>query len=233
MQLHDRATALGLILVSSLWVCLPAAAQDTETRDLSGFEAIAVGGGIDLVLRQGDRFVVEVQSDDDASEIITEVSAGKLTIRRERSFGFSWGDAGSVNVTLPKLVALTASGGSDVRTDGALTGDALKVDVSGGSDVMLDLAVDTLELNTSGGSDASLTGTARAARLTSTGGSDLNAGRLTAGEATVNSSGGSDLVVAVRDKITGHASGGSDVAYIGQPSSVDVDSSGGSDVTRR
>lgn len=232
MKAHERATAFGLVLVSSLWARLPAAA-DTETRDLSGFEAIAVGGGIDLVLRQGDRFVVEVQSDDDASDIITEVSAGRLTIRRERSFGFNWGDAGSVSVTLPKLVALTASGGSEARSQGALTGDALKIEVSGGSDVTIDVAVDTLEVSASGGADVSLTGTARAARLTSTGGSDLNAGRFTAGEATVNSSGGSDIVIAVRDKISGHASGGSDVAYSGQPSSVDIDSSGGSDVTRR
>jgi hypothetical protein len=233
MKAHDRATAVGFILVSSLWVCLPAAAEDIETRDLSGFEAVAVGGGIDLVLRQGDRFVVEVQADDDASEIITEVRAGKLEIRRKQAFGFHWGDAGSVNVTLPKLVALTASGGSDVRGEGTLTGDALEIVVSGGSDVVIDVAVDTLELNASGGSDASLTGTARVARLGSTGGSDINAGRFTAGEVNVNSSGGSDIVVAVRDKISGHASGGSDIAYSGQPSSVDIDTSGGSDVRRR
>ena len=233
MNAQDRATAVASILVASLWVCLPAAAQDTETRDLSGFEAVAVGGGIDLLLRQGDRFIVEVRSDDDASEIITEVVAGKLEIRRERSFGFNWGDAGSVNVTLPKLVALTASGGSEVEAEGALTGDALEIVVSGGSDVTIDVAVDTIEVSASGGADVSLTGTARAARLTSTGGSDLNAGRFTAGEVNVNSSGGSDLVVAVRDKITGHASGGSDISYSGQPSSVDIDTSGGSDVRRR
>jgi len=233
MNAQDRATAVASILVASLWVCLPAAAQDTETRDLSGFEAVAVGGGIHLLLRQGDRFIVEVRSDDDASEIITEVVAGKLEIRRERSFGFNWGDAGSVNVTLPKLVALTASGGSEVEAEGALTGDALEIVVSGGSDVTIDVAVDTIEVSASGGADVSLTGTARAARLTSTGGSDLNAGRFTAGEVNVNSSGGSDLVVAVRDKITGNASGGSDISYSGQPSSVDIDTSGGSDVRRR
>lgn len=233
MKAQDRATAVASILVASLWVCLPAAAQDTETRDLSGFEAVAVGGGIHLLLRQGDRFIVEVRSDDDASEIITEVVAGKLEIRRERSFGFNWGDAGSVNVTLPKLVALTASGGSEVEAEGALTGDALEIVVSGGSDVTIDVAVDTIEVSASGGADVSLTGTARAARLTSTGGSDLNAGRFTAGEVNVNSSGGSDLVVAVRDKITGNASGGSDISYSGQPSSVDIDTSGGSDVRRR
>lgn len=233
MKTHDRAAAIALILVSSLSVSLPAAAQDRETRDLAGFEAIAVGGGIDLFLRQGERFLVEVESDDDASEIITEVRAGKLEIRRERSFGFNWGDAGSVNVTLPKLVALTASGGSEVRAEGALTGDALEIDVSGGSDVVIEVAVDTLALNASGGSDVNLTGTARTARLASTGGSDLNASRFTAGEANVNSSGGSDLVIAVRDKIVGHASGGSDISYSGQPTTVDVDTSGGSDVRRR
>lgn len=233
MNAHDRATAVGFVLVSSLWVCLPAAADVTETRDLSGFEAVAVGGGIGLVLRQGDRFVVEVRADDDASEIVTEVSGGKLQIRRKQSFGFNWGDAGSVNVTLPKLVALTASGGSEVETVGALTGDALEIVASGGSDVVIDVAVDTLDASASGGADVTLSGTARAARLTSTGGSDLNAGRFTANEANVNSSGGSDIVVAVRDKISGNASGGSDIAYSGQPSSVDIDTSGGSDVRRR
>jgi hypothetical protein len=69
--------------------------------------------------------------------------------------------------------------------------------------------------------------------VSSTGGSDLNAGRLTADVADVHSSGGSDLTIAVREKITGDASGGSDVTYTGNPPTVDVDTSGGSDVHQR
>ena len=61
----------------------------------------------------------------------------------------------------------------------------------------------------------------------------MNASGLTADEADVNSSGGSDLSIAVRDKIVGNASGGSDISYTGEPSTVNVNSSGGSDVRRR
>jgi Putative auto-transporter adhesin, head GIN domain len=67
----------------------------------------------------------------------------------------------------------------------------------------------------------------------SSGGSDLNASGLTVDEAEVNSSGGSDLSIAVTDSLTANASGGSDIRYTGQPRSVDVNASGGGGVSRR
>jgi hypothetical protein len=78
-----------------------------------------------------------------------------------------------------------------------------------------------------------LNGTARSARIRSSGGSDLDASELTADEVDVDSSGGSDVMIAVRSSIVGSASGGSDVVYSGEPRTVDVDASGGSDVRRR
>jgi hypothetical protein len=88
-------------------------------------------------------------------------------------------------------------------------------------------------MQASGGSDLRVSGTARSARAHSSGGSDLDASRLTVDDIDVHSSGGSDLAVAVRERIAGHASGGSDITYSGDPRSVDVNSSGGSDVRRR
>jgi hypothetical protein len=67
----------------------------------------------------------------------------------------------------------------------------------------------------------------------SSGGSDLNASRLTANTAEVESSGGSDLSIAVRDAIVANASGGSDISYSGQPTTVKVNASGGGDVRQR
>src|SRR5262245_56641939 len=97
-----------LILISALSASLPALA-DQETRDLSGFNAIEVSGGIDLVARQGDGFIVEVETDDgELDEIVTEVRGSTLVIRRDRSGGFfNWGgDGGLVTVRLPELVSL-------------------------------------------------------------------------------------------------------------------------------
>ena len=229
MKTGTGSIAVQLILLSA---SLPAYAQQTETRPLADFTSVAVGGGIDLFLRQGDRFVVEVSSED-LADIVTEVHTGTLEISRPKRGFFDWGDHGSVRVTLPSLAALTASGGSDVATEGSFSGDKLRLVASGGSDVVIDVSVATLDVQASGGSDVRLSGSARSARVQSSGGSDLNASGLMADEADVNSSGGSDLSIGVRDKIVGNASGGSDVSYTGEPSTVNVNSSGGSDVSRR
>jgi hypothetical protein len=223
------------VLVIALSVSLPALA-DQETRDLSGFDSIEISGGIDLVLRQGQGFTVEVENDDgELDEIITEVRGTTLVIRRERSGSFfDWsGDSGSVTVRLPTLVSLQASGGSDVEAEGAISGDRLALTASGGSDVSLDLAVGNLEVEASGGSDVSLSGTARSAHVQSSGGSDLNASRLMAEAANLESSGGSDLSIAVRDSLVANASGGSDISYTGDPRSKNINSSGGADIRQR
>jgi hypothetical protein len=233
MTTDHGALPIRLILISSVAFTLPAVAEERETRELAGFEAVEVSGGIDLSIRQGESFRVEVSSDD-LDDIVTEVQAGTLSIRRKRSWGFfDWGDHGSASVTLPKLVALTASGGSDVRSEGTFSGDALEIVASGGSDMALDVAVATLEVVTSGGSDLRLSGTARSAHVQSSGGSDLDASRLTVDDADVQSSGGSDLSIMVRERIVGNASGGSDIRYSGEPRVVNVNSSGGGDVSRR
>jgi len=235
MKTQAAASARPLLLVPLLAAPGAAYAQERETRALTGFDAIAVGGGIDLVVTQGDGFRVEVESDDDVAEILTEVRNGTLEIKHDRQpWGlFDWGDNGTVYVTLPELTALTASGGSDVRADGTLSGDELAIVASGGSDVEIDVAVGTLAATASGGSDTRLSGTARVAQLHSSGGSDLNASRFTVAEANVQSSGGSDVSINVTERIVANASGGSDITYGGDPRSVNVNASGGADVRRR
>jgi len=209
-------------------------AQQRQSRPLTGFDAIEVGGGIDLFVRKGDGFVVEVQaSEDAAAKIVTEVVGTTLQIKRKSPGFFHWGDAGSVYVTLPALVSLDASGGSDVKTEGTFASDNLRVGASGGSDLTIDVTAGVLHLDASGGSDLRVSGTARSAHVESSGGSDLNASALMADEVDVDSSGGSDLAIGVRQKITGEASGGSDVTYTGQPASVSVNTSGGAELHHR
>jgi hypothetical protein len=229
MKTPALAFAAGLIQLSL--ASLPAAveAQAREARPLEGFDAIQVSGGIDLYLRQGAAFVVEVEGS--TADVVTEVHDRTLDIRRKGAFSFfSWRNPGSVHITLPALVSLMASGGSDVRAEGIFSSDELKLVASGGSDVVLEIAVAALHVEASGGSDIRLSGSARSATVISSGGSDLNASRLIADEADVQSSGGSDLTIGVRDKIVGNASGGSDVSYSGTPRMVNVTSSGGADV---
>lgn len=235
MKSHYLAVAAPVILLSLIFASPSADAQQRQSRPLAGFDAIEVGGGIDLFVRKGDGFVVEVQaSEDDAAKIVTEVVGKTLQIGRKSTLGFfHWGNAGSVYVTLPALVSLDASGGSDVKTEGTFASDNLRIVASGGSDLTMNVTAGVLHVEASGGSDLRLSGTARSAHVESSGGSDLDASGLTADEADVDSSGGSDLAIAVSRKITGEASGGSDVTYTGQPGTVTVNTSGGAEIHHR
>jgi len=234
MKTYHGVLAASVILLPFATAPSAADAQQRHARQLTGFTAIEVGGGIDLILTKGDTFVVEVAASDDvAAKIVTEVVDKTLKISRKTNF-FHWGDGGAVYVTMPALAALDASGGSDVKTEGKFASDNLRIVASGGSDLTIDVEAGVLAVEASGGSDMRLSGTARSAHVESSGGSDLNASALTADEADVDSSGGSDLAIGVvRQKITGSASGGGDVTYSGTPATVSVNTSGGAELLHR
>jgi hypothetical protein len=230
-------TGAAAILLAST-----AAQAETEERALVDFDAIEVGGAIDVELTQGTEFsvVVETGEDGELEDVITDVRNGTLHIEREwrdrRGWGWPGWDGDSdivVYVTLPTLTELEVSGGSGVRTAGTFTGDELDITTSGGSEAELDVIVDRLELTTSGGSDVEISGTANYLEADSSGGSDLEASKLVAVEVDANSSGGSDLAVNVTETLYAHASGGSDIDYEGDPKNRDIDTSGEGDVRRR
>jgi len=233
------AAAVTLLLCAALRAPLAGAEEEeSEIRDLVGFDAIEVGGFVDLVVAQGGEFRVEVSGTRESLDnLVTETRGDTLKInqhpKRKRWFGFERYDPVSVSITLPELRTLHASGATDVRSRNSIAGDRLSISSSGGSDVTIDVEVADLQVSTSGGSDMTIAGTATVLHARSSGGSDLNATELQAVEADVHSSGGSDIELAVTQRLTARASGGSDIHYRGNPQFVDADSSGGADVQRR
>jgi hypothetical protein len=219
-------------------VCAAALAE-TEERALADFDAIEVGGGIDLELTQGIAFsvVAETGEDGELEDITTDVRNGTLHIKREwrNSSWPRWNrDSDAIAyVTLPKLTELDVSGGSGVRITGTFTGDTLDINTSGGSEVELDVIVDRLKLTASGGSEVEISGTANYLEADTSGGSDLDASELVAIEVDANSSGGSNLAVNVTETLYAHASGDSNIDYEGDPVNRDIDTSGQGDVRRR
>ena len=234
--MRHASRGFGIAVVTGLTASLvwAIAAAESEVRPLTDFSAVAVSGGINLNLSQGDEYRVEAVNPGGSPEVIvTTVENGTLTIRRSRTTGwFDWFDNYSVNVTLPELSALQSSGGSEVRIDGAITGDRLSISASGGSDIVAALDVADLEVSISGGAEMTLSGTATSAAIRSSGGSDVNARELSTVRAVVQSSGGAEIAVGVSEQLVAQASGGSDIVYSGDPT-TEVAVSGGAEVTRR
>lgn len=205
---------------------------NAQKRNISGFHAIEIGGGIDLYLSQGDEAVaVSASKDEYRDKIITEVVNGVLKIRYEWKSGlkFDWGNHKlKAYVSAKMLDDLRASGGSDVYVDGSFKATKLDMEISGGSDFHGKVESDELNVRSSGGSDVDISGKATRLTIEASGGSDFKGYDLSTDICNVEASGGSDVYITVNKELSASASGGSDVHYKGNGLIRDINTSGGS-----
>ncbi len=220
----------GLIITASAQKTINDA--NAEKRNVSGFHAIEVGGGIDLYLSQGEEAVaVSASKNEYRAKIKTEVKNGVLKIWYEwnSNLRFDWSNHKlKAYVSFKDIDRLEGSGGSDISVDGSIKVAKLAMEVSGGSD--FDGKVETGELNiqASGGSDVRISGKADRLTIDASGGSDFKGYDLASDICNVEASGGSDIQVTVNKELSANASGGSDVYYKGTGLIRDLKTSGSS-----
>ena len=238
MKTFTKILFLFMIAFTSYGTVLAGNSDETQTRHVSGFNAIKVSTGIDLYLTMGNTEEVEVIAEDDIiDDLITEVEGGTLKIyMKRRNNWFNWGSGNQtrkVYVTVKELKELSASAGSDVESTNTLEGESLEVSCSSGSDLKIEVFYKNLSVDTSSGSDAKLRGKVKTLRVDASSGSDIKAGDLESVICYANASSGSDITVSVSSELYANASSGSDINYHGNPDIRDIDESSGGDVSQR
>jgi len=234
-----------VLLAALAAVCLSSSAQNdkiirddhAQRREVKGFHAIRISGGIDLYLSQGDEAVAVSAADlETRDRIKTEVENGVLKVYMDTD-GWHWGSRGDKKlkayISFKQLDALGASGGSDVYIENGIRTDKLDLNLSGGSDLKGKMTIGELSIVQSGGSDVYLGGEATKLSVHASGGSDFHGYDLVSGECRVDASGGSDVQITANKELSINASGGSDVYYKGQALLKDHHASGSSDITKK
>lgn len=207
--------------------------DESEVRKIKNFNAIKVSTGIDLYLKMGESESVKIVADDEIiDDIITEVIDGTLRIYMKRNNWFNWGGnkTRKAYVTVKELNEISASSGSDVKSENTLEGESLKVQASSGSDVEIDVFYKNVSLDTSSGSDAKLSGKVKTLEVEASSGSDIKAHDLESKICKARASSGSDITVYVTEELYAKASSGADIRYYGNPQIKDTDESSGGDI---
>ena len=192
----------------------------TDTRAVSGFQAISLKTSAKLVLRQGSREGVELRADDNILPLIeTRVVDGAggptLEIRSRDGASYSTKTTPVVTVDLIKLSGLSVSGSGDVTGDG-LKSPALKIAISGAGDIRLNkLAVDDLGIKVSGSGDIRLNGSAGKLGIAIAGSGDVDTAGLEADDVSVSIAGSGDASVNARKTLAVTIAGSGDVIYRG------------------
>jgi hypothetical protein len=184
----------------------------TETRDVTGFSEIVVGGSGVVTVDVTGTESVSIEAEDNIMPYLeTTVTNGRLVLDASRSISPTVDIV--YTITAATLEGVDVSGSAAVEATGIDTTD-FSVDISGSGDVGAEGALDGL------------------LSLSISGSGVFDGESLTSPEGSVDISGSGDAVVNVTDSLSVSVSGSGNVEYLGSPD-VDEDISGSGNVDQR
>lgn len=198
-----------------------------QEKQVGEFSAVEIGGAQDAVLMNGETFGVVVETNaniQDRVELTNNNGSLKFDIKNVDRY-----DLFKLYITAPNFEKITVSGASDVKSDGILIGETLRVYASGASNITLSADYTTIESKASGSSDIILNGHANTHIINASGASDVKASELETETTVVNASGASTCFVNALSSLTYTVSGASDVKYINKPETLIIQNSQGTE----
>ncbi len=200
-----------------------------ETRNLKGFTKVNFGVSGDLYINFGNEFKVELEGSNALlDDIITEVSSGKLVIKKE-NWRLNMNERVTVYITMPELTGLGVSGSGKAEVkDPIKTGD-LGLSVSGsGRLVTTDMNVTNLDCSISGSGNIYIAGngTASGGEISISGSGNYSGEALKIESVEISISGSGNCSCSVSESIEAHISGSGNITYAGRPKNVDARVSG-------
>jgi hypothetical protein len=206
---------------------------DTKQYDFANFTEVEIGSAFEFEIKQSGSYSINVTADDNVMDYVQVSQEGQTLIIRLRRFISIGPVTLRASVTMPQLHGLTASGASHGTISDFSSTEDLEIKVSGASKVTGDIIAGNVEFNISGASNIQLGGSANDLDAGVSGASHLNLDDFTVNNADVNMSGASSGTVNLNGRLDANLSGASTLWYIGEPTSTDINTSGGSTVSKK
>lgn len=202
-----------------------------ETRDVSAFDEIRVGGAFNVILTQGDSETLKIEADENLLPLIeTKVKGNTLVISTRENIR----DSKKLNlyITFKDIELLDVSGACEVTNEGVLNFSNIRLEGSGASEISLQMNADKLRCHYSGASEIELAGKAKECIAELSGASEFKAYDFVVEDLEMNISGAGEAKVNATVSLKVEVSGAGSVRYMGNPS-IDQRVSGAGSVSKR
>lgn len=150
---------LALLATAALSACTGGASaraivgsgsRNTESRDVSGFDAITLNGGGEVFIEFGDEESLTIEADDNILPVLTsEVVSGTLVLGTEDNVTITISNAPVYRITMTDLTGIEVNGGASITADD-LELDDLSVRIDGGAALNLSGSVDSQSITVNG-----------------------------------------------------------------------------------
>jgi Putative auto-transporter adhesin, head GIN domain len=195
---------------------------NAEARSVSGFHAIKISSGIDLVIKQGNSEAVAVSASEKVyrDRIKTEVVNGVLKIYYENEKWYkgrgSNGKKLRAYVSFKQIDMLDCSSGSSTIVDGSMSAGNLKIELSSGADFKGALQSTSLNIDESSGATAHISGKTQLLSVETSSGAGFYGYELLSDKCNADASSGGNIQINVNKELSADASSGGDIRYKGQ-----------------
>jgi hypothetical protein len=206
----------------------------TETKQFSDFNKLDISSGFEVTITQSSTYRVVITANEKALDLIQVTqSDNTLTIQIQPGAAFSASTL-KAEIAMPVLDGVMFSGGIRATASGFNTTEDFRADLTGGSSFdITDFTAKNLNVELSGGSTLTAQGTGNNLVAIGSGGSNLDLSNLQINDAHIDLSGASHAIVNLDGTLNVTASGASSVEYMGSPTLGNIDTSGGSTVSKR
>lgn len=214
-----------------------ASAQSEQTRQVSGFSSLGSAGPFNVHVKINGTESLRIKADKQiADEIETVVEQGELKIRFKHHDHWDRDDYNGepieVYVTAKSLSALANAGSGSIAVEGSLTGENVKVSLSGSGSINTDVKSGGLRLSISGSGSIHLHGNANEAKISIAGSGSLMAKELKIETANVSIAGSGNAYFNAEKTISAHIAGSGNVVYSGSASIADSRTAGSGRVSK-
>jgi hypothetical protein len=228
----------NIFILSSLLITVATSAQKTETRKVSTFNKLEIGGSFDAVLRQGSEPSVKIIAENiDTKKILTVTDGNTLKISLENGNYHNikiklevtyeslaaLNKSGSGNLTCESDLSssngfdLNSNGSGNVTIQGRIKAGEVSIDRSGSGDMKLaGLEAETLHMSFSGSGNFNVdNGNAKTQSIRLNGSGNVSAYGLKTETCSAAVSGSGDIEVNVSNSIDASITGSGNINYTG------------------
>ena len=206
----------------------------TETRQVSNFNSVDVSGAMDIYVSHSPETSIRIEGDENLLEYVEVYEeGGTLRIHTRKGVNINPSGAMKVHISNPDYKNFEASGACNIiGRDMIKTNGNVKIDLSGSSDVDMQLDAPRIETEVSGAGSVKLTGKTKDFSIDGSGSTEVKCFDLMAENVRINISGAGDAEVFASVKLDVDVSGAGNVAYKGN-ATVSQDISGAGSVKKQ
>jgi hypothetical protein len=226
---------ISLLLITASFSACFAQSDVKEVRNVKDFTKVSFGVAGNLYISFGPEFKVILEGDKDILEdIITEVSGGKLVIKKD-NWRMSFNEKVKVYITMPEIKGLGVSGSGNAEIKDAFKSTEMSLSVSGSGKIFTnEMNLGNLSSSISGSGSINLgNGKAKESSVSISGSGNYSGEEMVLESADISISGSGNCTCNVSENLKARISGSGNVSYFGKANKVDARVSGSGHVRSR